>query len=273
MQNAEGSNRHFLIGLARATAGAIIFSLPLLMTMEMWDLGTSMNPWHQVLLFAISLPLLIGMSHVVGFEDTFGWQDDVIDAFVALAVGFITSGFVLLLLGLIRSETSVSDTLDKIEVQTVPASIGALLSQSQFGRQSEQGLERSSSYAGEMFLMAVGALFLTFSVAPTEEVILIAHRMNHWQSILLSMFSLALMHSFVYAANFRGEEIIPEGATHGDIFLKFTLAGYALALLMCLFVLWVFGRTNGLANTEIVMAIVVLGFPAAIGASAARLII
>ena len=31
--------RQFLTGLARGTAGALLFALPMLMTMEMWFLG------------------------------------------------------------------------------------------------------------------------------------------------------------------------------------------------------------------------------------------
>jgi len=33
------TNKTFLVGLARAFAGAILFSFPILMTMEMWSLG------------------------------------------------------------------------------------------------------------------------------------------------------------------------------------------------------------------------------------------
>lgn len=35
------SDYRFFVGLARAFAGAVLFSLPLLMTMEMWWLGCS----------------------------------------------------------------------------------------------------------------------------------------------------------------------------------------------------------------------------------------
>ncbi|HET9241107.1 MAG TPA: TIGR02587 family membrane protein [Oligoflexus sp.] len=270
---SNSSNRKFAVGLARAAAGAIIFSLPILMTMEMWSLGSSMNPWHQALLVAMCLPLLVGMSHVIGFEETFGWLDDTVDAFVALAVGFITSAFVLLLLGIIGDELRFAEVLQKVAIQAIPASIGALLSQSQFGGQAQDSKERSSSYGGEIFLMALGALFLSFSVAPTEEVILIAHRMNHWQSVILSIFSLGIMHAFVYAADFKGKEDIPENSNHLRIFVKFTITGYALVLFICLFVLWVFGRMDGLASAEIISVLSVLGFPAAVGAAAARLII
>ena len=56
------SNRDFAIGLARAFDGAIIFSLPILMTMEMWWLGFLMEPWRLALLIALGLPLLFGLS-------------------------------------------------------------------------------------------------------------------------------------------------------------------------------------------------------------------
>jgi uncharacterized membrane protein len=56
-------------------------------------------------------------------------------------------------------------------------------------------------------------------------------------------------------------------------FLRLTVVAYALALLLCLYVLWSFGRSDGLVIGELLMQTVVLGFPAAIGAAAARLIL
>ena len=85
------ANRVFLIGLGRAFGGALIFTLPMLMTMEMWWLGFSMQPWKLALLLLATIPLLIGLSHYMGFEETFGFKDDALDSFVALAVGFIAA--------------------------------------------------------------------------------------------------------------------------------------------------------------------------------------
>ena len=56
-------------------------------------------------------------------------------------------------------------------------------------------------------------------------------------------------------------------------FLHFTVPGYAIALGTSLFMLWAFGRTDGQALPGTVAATVVLGFPAAIGAAAARLLV
>jgi uncharacterized membrane protein len=56
-------------------------------------------------------------------------------------------------------------------------------------------------------------------------------------------------------------------------FLRLTAPAYALTLMVCLFVLWAFGRSDGLAPGDLVMQVVILAFPAAIGAAAARLIL
>jgi uncharacterized membrane protein len=42
---------------------------------------------------------------------------------------------------------------------------------------------------------------------------------------------------------------------------------------MSLYILWTFGRTDGLAFTQAISILVVLGFPSAVGVAAARLII
>jgi uncharacterized membrane protein len=51
------------------------------------------------------------------------------------------------------------------------------------------------------------------------------------------------------------------------------MVAYVLSLLISLYVLWTFGRTDGLGLLELVKVTLVLGFPAALGAAAARLIL
>jgi len=121
--------------------------------------------------------------------------------------------------------------------------------------------------------MLGGALFLAFNVAPTEEMILIAYRMTPWHGLALGVISIALLHVFVYNIGFSGQESRPEGGSFLSTFLHFTLAGYGIALLVSLYVLWTFGRTDDVAFTQVAMTTVVLSFPAALGAAMARLVI
>lgn len=269
------AHRVFGVGLARAFAGAVIFGLPILMTMEMWSLGFSMDPWRLALLLALFFPFLVALSWHAGFEPTFSLRDDVVDALVAYAVGFVSTAVVLALFGLLRPEMSAREIVGKVAVQAVPASIGALLSQTQLGEHDASQAPRGGqdTYWTDLFIMAVGALFLAFNVAPTEEMVLIAAGLTEWGTLALMLVSLAAMHTFVYAVAFRGRPEDRRDASGWSVLLRFTIAGYALALLVSGYMLWTFGRLDGLSLAAALQAVVVLGFPAAIGAAAARLIL
>ena len=274
--DAMRGNQAFATGLARAFGGAIIFTLPMLMTMEMWELGYTIDPLRFALLLVLVVPLLVGLSHYVGFEDTFDWKDDVVDAFVAYAVGFIAAAPILALFGVVRWDMSMQEIVGKIALQAVPGSIGALLAQSEFSAEGARGRrkeQRRDTYWGEMFFMLAGAIFLSLNVAPTEEMILISYQMTTWHTLVLCVLTILLMHAFVYSVDFSGKSEVPHGTPGWSIFLRYTMVGYAICLLISAYVLWTFGRMSGLALEEIVMTTVVLAFPAAIGAAAARLIL
>jgi putative integral membrane protein (TIGR02587 family) len=272
---ADKSNRQFAVGLARAAAGAVLFALPMIMTMEMWFLGFTIARIKLALLLALNFPLLVGLSHYFGFEETFRLKEDLLDACVAYGVGFITSVAGLLVLGIIDPGMSVDEIVGKVAIQTVPASLGALLAQSQLGQVDEEAGERKHplNYGGVLFIMIAGSLFLSLNLAPTEEIILIAFRMTIWHALILIGLSLAGMHGFVYTFKFRGQSDVPPGTPAWSLFVRFTVVGYVLALLVSLLMLWIFGRVENTSYSEIVMITVVLGFPAAIGAASARLIL
>jgi putative integral membrane protein (TIGR02587 family) len=268
-------NSAFLTGLARAFGGAILFSLPLLMTMEMWWLGFLIPPGRLAVFLVVALPFLVGLSYLAGFEDTFDRREDVVDAFVALGVGFVASATVLLLLSVLEPDAMPLDELvGKIAVQAVPGAIGALLAQSQFGNSgAERPGERAVGYWWELHLMLVGAFFLALNIAPTEEIVLLAYRIGTPHLLTLVLVSLGAMHAFVYAVEFRGQHRLPEGAPWWLPWLRYTIPGYALALLASAGVLWVFGRMDDTSAVEMLRTTVILAFPAAIGAAAARLVL
>ncbi len=275
---ARNRNAQFFRGLARACGGAVIFALPLMMTMEMWWLGFHMDPLRLFVLLVVFFPFLVALSWHSGFEPTFSWRDDVVDALVAYAVGFFVSLAVLLLLREIGADTPLREAMGKVTLQAVPASMGALLAQSQFGQaEGDEGARQprggSGGYASDLFIMAVGALFLAFNLSPTDEMSMIAAHIDEWHAVVLVLVSLAVMEVFVYGLAFRGTVPRPRHAPNWSLFLRFTVTGYALVLLLSAYVLWTFGRLDGLGLLPAVKTIAVLGFPAAVGAAAARLIL
>ena len=68
-------NKAYAIGLARAFGGAVIFAIPLLMTMEMWSLGFTMGRGRLLLFMTINFAILVGLSYFAGFEKTFSWKE------------------------------------------------------------------------------------------------------------------------------------------------------------------------------------------------------
>lgn len=272
------SSRKFAIGLARAFAGAILFSLPMMMTMEMWRLGFTINGYRLALLIILDIPLLIGLSYFVGFEETDSLLNDAVDAFVAFAVGFVSSAILLYLFGVINFQMPAEEIVGEISIQAVSAGLGAMLAQSQLGNNdkanadNEKRQKRSAGYFGQLFIMIVGALFLSLNTAPTQEMILINYQTSDLHIIAIFILTLALMHAFVYAVGFQGQEDTA-GKSFWSIFARYTVVGYALALLVSFTLLWLFGRTDGTGFKESLETAIVLGFPAGIGAAASRLIL
>lgn len=264
------AEENYFRGLARAAAGALIFSFPLLMTMEMWELGFHMDRVRLALFVLVTAAVVYGLSRFAGFRDETTLFDDALDTAAALLVGFLVSAALLFVLGLIGPQTALREVVGMVAVQAAPASMGAMLAnrQLQAGRETNRREDRAG-YLGQLFLMAAGALFLAFNVAPTEEMILIGFRMTPWHAVALVGLSLLVLHALVFTVGFAGQH---EHEGHFQAFLHFTLAGYGVALLVSLYVLWTFGRLDsGLSET--VRAVTVLSFPAALGAALARLVV
>ncbi len=244
------------------------------MTMETWQLGVHMDRVRLALWLILMLPLLVGLAYYSGFERSTGLHDAIIDAFVAIAVACVLATAVLYVFGVLSLDASASEWVGNLAVQAGSGSIGALLAQSQFGRaRAEDDKRRESGDFAEYFYMAAGALFLSANVAPTEEVLLIAYMMSAWRAIVLVCASVLLMHAFVYAVEFKGQHERAEHVSLAGEFIRFTVLGYAIALSISAYVCWSFGRFDGLAIGEILRITIVLGFPAAVGAAAARLVL
>lgn len=266
----SGSAR-YVNDLGRAFGGALLFSIPLLMTMEMWLQGVAMDRWRLLAFIGAGLPLLFGLAHYAGFSRQRGLVSDGLDTAVALAVGFITAFLLLSLFGVAHWNAAPQDAVGMITLQAVPGAMGALLARRQLaGTGSGETDEEGATYFGELFLMAAGALFLGLNVAPTEEMVLIAYKATPLHALGLIAVSIILLHLIVFRAGFAGQE---EADHPVKAFFHFTLPGYAIALTVSLFLLFVFGRTDGHWLPGIVQNVIVLGFPAAIGAAAARLLV
>ena len=268
----QNSDHSFGVDLAHDFGGAILFSFPLLMTMEMWWLGFYMDRLRLALFLTLALLMILGLSYLEGREEAL--KIEVLDALVACAAGYAVTAVMLLLFGIVKPGMSADEIVGKLSLHAVPSSVGAILARKQLDvEETEKERRRREGYGAKIFLMGVGAVFLAFQLAPTEEMVLIGHQMTGWHAAALAAVSLCVMQAFVCSVERGRRESIFSAGFFWGVFLRFTTVGYALALLISLYVLWTFGRLDGAALAEITTATLVLGFPAALGASAARLIL
>jgi putative integral membrane protein (TIGR02587 family) len=268
----QGAGHNHAVDLAHDFGGAILFSFPLLMTMEMWWLGFYMDRLQLALFLTLAFIMILGLSYFEGGEETFAIE--VMDALVACATGYTVAAGMLLLFGIIKPGMSADEIVGKISLHAIPCSIGAILARRQLNvEETHKEQRRKQGYGAKLFLMGVGSIFLAFQLAPTEEMVLIGHMMNGWQAAALSVVSLCVMQAFLCSVEKGRRKSIFSAGFFRDVFLRFTIVGYALALLISLYILWTFDRLDGMALQEIILATLVLGFPASLGASAARLIL
>lgn len=260
---------------------ALIFALPMFMTMEMWELGFSIDRSRLLLLLVVNIPLLVLLSDRVGFEETTSWRDAGRDAAIAYAIGITSSLIILFSVGVLKPDQPLSEIIGKVAIQSVPASIGALLGRSQLNGDSngQSGDDEDPvqanvyGYAGEMFLMALGALFLGLNVAPTEEMILLSYKMTPFHVAAVIIISLIVMHGFVYAVSFKGGHALEDDVPVWHAVIRFTFPGYVIALLVSAYALWTFQRFEDAAFSQMLSTTIVLALPCSIGAAAARLIL
>lgn len=265
-----GRNVEYAVGLLRALLGAMVFALPLLMTMEMWELGAAMDPLRLALLVTLTFPMLVALSFYAGFERTFSFGENILDAFAAWMVSIFVCGVVLTVFGQIGPGVAWRDIVGKVAVMSFAAAIGALLADKQFNDADARADTTHRKHHGvlsRLFVMAIGAIFLALNISPTEEVMLLGNSMSSFQLAVLALISVAGLH------------MILSGVDTGDSrglfsrLIRRTLAGYGVCLLMCGYIRWTFGRTDGVSLVETVSSTVVLAFPAALGAGAARLLL
>jgi putative integral membrane protein (TIGR02587 family) len=176
---------------------------------------------------------------------------------------------VLLMFGQITAATPLMEMAGKLVVLSFGASIGALLADKQFNdeKSDEDTQAPQRTFGSRLFVMAVGAIFLALNVAPTDEVEIIASSIMPSQAILLALVSFAALYLIVTVAD-------PEVArAPWPVQLRRSFAGYGICLALAGATLWVFGRLDGVALNEAVEFVIVLAFPASLGAGAARLIL
>lgn len=265
---------------ARGITGGLLFSLPMLYTMELWWAGFIADPLPLLLYFVVGFFLLMVYNHYIGIREEHSLWEGLEESIEEMGVGILLTAFILWTTGRISLDMSFSEIGGKIIVEAVTVAIGISVGKSQLG--GNGGTDKKANNVKKkpskphifrtVNIALCGAILIASNVAPTEEVVVIALESEIFKLLIIAILSIGIGGAVLYYINFKGAETIVVHSNTWNAVVG-TLIMYAIALLSSAFMLWFFGRFNGLSLYGMVAETVVLGFPAALGASAGRLLI
>lgn len=259
----------------RGVAGGLIFSLPLLFTMEMWWTGFIIQPARLLTGFVGTFLLLLGYNRFAGLRSNSSFLEVVIDSVEELGLGLVISTALLFLLGRIHGEMPLDAIVGQIVIEALTIAIGVSVGTAQLGADDDgdEGMERDNhSFSAQLVLAFCGAVLFAANVAPTEEIVVLALESEPGHLLALVCVSLLLSALILNFSEFRGSAHLTQQQNWLSV-LGVTVVSYAIALGASAAVLWFFGRLDDNSWQINAAQCLVLGLPAALGASAGRLLV
>ncbi len=264
-------------------AGGLLFSLPLLYTMEVWWAGFTSHPWRLVVYVVATFALLLGYNYYLGLRRDTCFTEVVIDSFEEMGLGLLVALLMLWLLGQVEFGMPATEVVGKVIIEGMTVAVGVSVGTSQLGGDGEDedkgvgsageaGAESKHNFGRQVVVALCGAVLFASNVAPTEEIVLIAIEISAWRLLGLAALSLSLGALILYYSEFAGSKAHVHFDEHHDVIVG-AVVTYAVALLVSALILTFFGRFDGQALAICVAQTIVLGLAATLGASAGRLLL
>ncbi|AFZ32519.1 integral membrane protein TIGR02587 [Gloeocapsa sp. PCC 7428] len=292
-QNQQRSLVRSLQEYLRGIAGGLLFSLPLLYTMEVWWTGFIAHPLRLLIYVLATFSLLLGYNRYGGLRRSAGPLEVAIDSVEEMGLGLIIAAIFLWLLGRITADMSVDEIAGQIIVEAMTVAIGVSVGTAQLGggegdQQTDSGMksnsphddpdptpfltENNGDFGGQLTIALCGAVLFAANVAPTEEIIQIAVESNSWRLVGFALVSMLLGAMILFYSNFTGTQRFSKKRGFVNVIYG-TVVTYAIALVASAAILWFFGRFDGMSLMTCLAQTVVLGLAATLGASAGRLLL
>ena len=259
---------------ARGVAGGLLFSLPMLYTMELWWSGFLASPLQLLTYLLVGFLLLFAYNHYVGLHNEPSFIEVVGESIEEMGMGLLLSFSILWICGRITPGMSLQEISGKLIVEAVTVGIGISVGKTQLGSGGDDKKDKGEPHLLKQTGIALcGAVLIASNVAPTEEIVVMALEIENYKLLILFLISFFMGGIILYYSDFEGaKKWVTQPDNRWDV-LAGVLIMYGIALSSSAFMLWFFGRYAGLSLHGMIAETVVLGFPAALGASAGRLLI
>lgn len=273
--------------IARGIGGGCLFGVPLIYTMEVWWIGSQATPGTLLAVMGTTFLLLFFLNRTEGFRkkspSKTRKREALAETIEALAIGIGCCTFILFILRELTLETSLSENVGKIVYESLPFSLGVCLSNQFFGDSRNGNSDVNSEEKDEDDLNAtlsdlgatlVGSIVIAFSIAPTDEIPMLASATSEIWLLILMATSILVSYAIVFEAGFSDQKKRRESKGIFQRPISETLASYIVSLISSALMLLFFQK---LSFSDPMMMwieqVLLLGLPATIGGAAGRLAI
>ena len=274
-------------------SGGFLFGIPLIYTMEVWFIGSYVQPAILLTILTITFIIVLSINRLEGFrpQESETVSGAIAETIETLAIGIICAALMLIILQRINLQTSLIEVLGKIVFEGVPFSLGVAFSRSllsgdlevdaddlapnQLGSLDSSDQKIAVSWkdtVADFSATVIGALFIAFSIAPTDEVEVLAASASAFWLLIIVLASLVISYGIVFASEITDYQHRLKQSGLFQTPQSETIMSYLLSLLVGMLMLWFFQKlTWGDPWFVWLRYSIILGLPASIGGAAGRL--
>lgn len=290
----EGRRKHTvnpwaneLDDLIRGASGGFLFGIPLLYTMEVWWIGSTVTPAQMFMALLLTLATVFMLNRTEGFRKSKNVDpfDAMADSVAAIAIGIVCTGLILILLQEITLKTPLSEILGKLIYEGVPFTLGVALA-NQFLKdnsgsndqgQNQPAKQQSSqgeinSTLSDIGGTVIGAIIIAFNIAPTDEIPMLASAVSGLWLLAVMAASLIISYAIVFEAGFANQQKRQQQQGIFQRPISETVMSYLVSLVSAALMLLFFGGLAWEDPWQMWLSYtIILGLPATIGGAAGRL--
>lgn len=275
--------------IVRGASGGFLFGVPLLYTMEVWWIGSSVKMPRLILAMLLTFFIVLMLNRTAGFRkatDT-TLQDELMDTVEAIAIGLVCTGLMLILLREITWETALPESLGKLIYESTPFTLGVALANQFLSGENEADTSSSKSKTATQHSQGtltntfadigstlIGAMIIAFNIAPTDEVPMLAAAVDGLWLLGFMGASLVISYTIVFGAGFTNQ---PKRRQQQGLFqrpISETVMSYLVSLAAACVMLVFFDKLQWDDSWQIWLShSILLGLPATVGGAAGRLAI
>lgn len=266
-----------------------MFGIPLLYTMEVWFIGSHVQPPILLSVLMIIFIIILLLNKIEGFRSQASktLKDAIAESIETLAIGIVCTGLILVILRQIDFQTPLTESLGQIIFESAPFSLGVAFSRSLLSGDTEVELDQDDKKPSpkadsrkiiwrdtiaDFIATLMGAVFIAFSIAPTDEVVMLAASSSPIELLILMVASLYISYGIVFAAKFTNYRKRRQQQGLFQSPLSETVISYLISLTAGMIMLWFFQQLSFSDPWFVWLRYtIILGFPASIGGAAGRL--